>query len=122
MPLSIVSREQQGVTVLDLSGRIVAGDECDSLRSKIKELLASSSPRVLLNLADVSRVDSTGIGMLVEGVILAAKSGGELKLENLPRLIYNTLYTHRLLQAFEIFDNEEQALASFGRQAQPFSG
>jgi len=122
MPLNIVAREPQGITVLDLSGRIVAGEECDSLRSKIKELLASSNPRVLLNFSDVSRVDSTGIGMLVETVILAAKGGGELKLENLPRLIYNTLYTHRLLPVFEIFENEEQALASFGKQAQPFSG
>jgi anti-sigma B factor antagonist len=59
------------------------------------------------------RIDSTGIGAMVESVILAAKEGGRLKLFNLPRLIRNILTTHRLLGAFDIYENEDEALASF---------
>jgi len=113
MQLTITAREKQGVTVLDLSGRIVAGEECDSLRKKIQELLASNQTKILLNLAQVTRIDSTGIGMLVEAVINTARKSGHLKLANLPRLIYNVLFTHRLVQAFEIHSNEEEALAGF---------
>jgi anti-sigma B factor antagonist len=113
MQLSINTRERQGVAVLDLSGRIVAGEECESLRKTIKDLLAANQKKILLNMADVSRVDSTGIGIMVESVIFAAKQAGQLKLLSLPRLIYNVLSTHRLLQAFDICPNEEEALASF---------
>jgi anti-sigma B factor antagonist len=117
MQLTITAREKQGVTVLDLSGRIVAGEECDSLRKKIQELLASNQTKILLNLAQVTRIDSTGIGMLVEAVIDTARKSAHLKLTNLPRLIYNVLFTHRLVQAFEIHSNEEEALAGFEKEA-----
>jgi len=116
MQLSISVREKQGVTVLDLSGRIISGEECDSLRKTIKELLASNQAKILLNVGDVARVDSTGIGILVEGAILTASEGGRLKLLRVPRLIHNILSTHHLLQAFEVFDNEDEAVASFEKQ------
>ena len=118
MQLSINTREKQGVTVLDLSGRAIAGEECDSLRKSVKELLASNRVRIVLNLGDVSRIDSTGIGVLVEAVILTAQQGGRLKLVKVPRLIYNVLSTHQLLQAFEIYAAEEEALADFEKQTQ----
>ena len=117
MPLSITATEKQGVAVLDLSGRIVAGEECDALRSKIRDLLASDKKKILLGMGGVTRIDSTGIGMLVESVIYTAKQGGELKLKSLPRLIGNILATHRLLQAFDIYTSEEEALASFKKPA-----
>ena len=113
MQLSINAREKGNATVLDLSGRIVAGEECESLRKTIKELLTANQKKILLNMGEVGRIDSTGIGGLVESVILTAKQGGQLKLVNLPRLIHNVLSTHRLLQAFDICANEEEALASF---------
>jgi anti-anti-sigma factor len=115
MQLTINSREVQNVIVLDLGGRVVAGEECDTLRSKIKSLLADNRKRILLNLAEVSRMDSTGIGMLVESVIITVKEQGQFKLVNLPRLLYNVLSTHRLLQAFEIYKTEDEALASFAK-------
>ena len=65
MQLTIDHREVQGVRVLNLSGRIVAGPECDSVRSFIKEFLANHCSNILLDLANVTRIDSTGIGMLV---------------------------------------------------------
>ena len=113
MQLTINPREHHGVTVLDLKGRIEAGDECDALRDTLKNLLAAEHPRILLNMGEVTRVDSTGVGMLVEAVINAAKKGGELKLASLPKLVRGVLIVHKLLQAFDVYDNEEQALASF---------
>jgi anti-sigma B factor antagonist len=105
--------------VLNLSGRIIAGPECDGVRSFIKEFLGNHWSNILLDLANVTRIDSTGIGMLVESVIVTAKEGGQLKLVNVPRLIHNILSTHRLLQAFDIYATEEEALASFAKPVRP---
>ena len=119
MQLTIVHREVQGIRVLVLSGRIVSGPECDSVRGFIKEFLANHWSNILLDLANVARIDSTGIGMLVESVIVTAKEGGRLKLVSVPRLIHNILSTHRLLQAFDIYPTEKEALASFTKPAPP---
>lgn len=113
MQLTIDPRSTQDVVILDLKGRIVAGEETDSLRAQIKELLAAKESKIILNFRDVTRIDSTGIGILVECVILAAKAAAHIKLVSLPRLIYNILSTHRLLQAFEIHATEEEAVANF---------
>ena len=118
MNLDISSHEKEGVIILGLNGRVVSGEECESFRQKVKELLASRQMSILLNLGDVTRIDSTGIGALVESVILSAKEGGRLKLFNVPRLIRNILSTHRLLQAFDIYETEEAAVASFASEAQ----
>ncbi len=119
MQLSIGAREKQGAVILDLSGRIVAGEEVDTLRAKVKDLQATGHTKIILNMAEVSRIDSTGIGMLVEAVINTVKLDGQLKLISLPRLVHNVLVTHRLLQAFEIHPTEEEALASFAKAVVP---
>ncbi|MEE8202052.1 MAG: STAS domain-containing protein [Candidatus Acidoferrales bacterium] len=113
MNLTINEREARGVAVLELSGRLVLGEECNAFREKVKQLLAAGKKKILVNLAEIKRVDSTGIGSLVEAVILTAKQGGDFKLASLDRIVHNTLRTHRLLPAFEIFDNEADALATF---------
>lgn len=113
MNLTINRRESQDVALLDLSGKLVTGQECDALREHLKQLLAANKKKILLNLGDVTRTDSTGIGTLVEAVVLTAKEGGRLKLVNLPRLLHNTLGIYKLLPAFEVHDSEEEALASF---------
>ena len=113
MQLTIEAKEVQGARVLSLSGKIVAGPEVDSVRSLVKEFLNNHWNHLVLDLANVTRIDSTGIGMLVESVIITTKEGGQFKLVNVPRLIHNILSTHRLLQAFDIYPNEKEALASF---------
>lgn len=113
MQLTITTHEKRGVVVMVLNGRFVSGEECESFRTKIKDYLANKQNRIVVDLADVARVDSTGIGASVEAVILTARGGGQLKLSRVPRLIRNILSTHRLLQAFEVYDSEESALASF---------
>lgn len=114
MKLTIGVREVQGVTVLDLSGKLVLGEECNSLRQHVSDLLAADKKKILLNMAEVSHADSSGIGILVEAVVVSAKQGGQVKLVNLGRVLRNTLSVHRLLPAFEVFDDEAAALASFG--------
>jgi len=113
MNLTINSREVQGVTVLDLSGKLVLGEECNSLRKQVSDLLAASAGKILVNMKEVTHVDSSGVGILVEAVVLSAKQGAAFKLMNLSRVLRNTLAVHRLLPAFEVFDNEEDALAGF---------
>jgi anti-sigma B factor antagonist len=111
--LKFSTRERPGVTIVDFKGRITIGEESVLLRETIRKLLAEKRVFLLLNLAEVTRVDSAGIGTLVEGAILSAQAGGRLKLLKIPRLLHNSLVIHRLLQAFEVFTDEEAALKSF---------
>lgn len=117
MDLSYEMHESQGAVVLDLKGRLVMGDECNFLRGEILKMMGEKHTRFVFNLANVNRVDSTGIGLLVEVLVLTAKAGGALKLVKVPRLLHNSLVLHRLLPAFEVFDDDEKALASFNQAA-----
>jgi anti-sigma B factor antagonist len=113
MQLTLNTKAKQGVVVIEANGRLVSGEECEAFRKLIRDLLTAEQNRILISLGDIVRVDSTGIGAMVEAVILTAKEGGRIKLFNVPRLIRNILSTHRLLQAFDIFETEDEALASF---------
>ena len=113
MKLTINSREERGVVILGLSGRLVMGEEVKLLREQIRSLLAEHKTMILLNMTDVAYVDSSGIGTLVEGVVLTTTEGGRLKLANLQRMVYSALALHKLLPAFQVFNSEEEALASF---------
>jgi len=117
MQLSINAREIQEVIILELSGRVVAGEEVDSVRKMIHDLVDHNHKKVSLNLDQVVRIDSTGIGMLVEAVIYTVKQGAQLNLYKVPRLVRNILTTHRLTQAFEIYGSEEEALAALAKPA-----
>ena len=113
MQLSVNARETQGAVILELIGRVVAGEEVDSVRKMIHDLVDHDHKKVSLNLDQVGRIDSTGIGMLVEAVIYTVKQGGQLNLYKVPRLVRNILTTHRLLQAFDVYGSEAEALAGF---------
>jgi len=122
MQLTIHARELQDVVILELGGRLVAGEEADSVRRMIHDLVDHDHKRVSLNLEQISRIDSTGIGMLVEGVVYTARQGGRLTLYRVPRLVRNILATHRLLPAFEIYPTEAEAIAGFEQPSPPAVG
>ncbi len=113
MNLKIGSRESGGVTILDLSGRIVLGDESNILRDTLKDLAGRGQKKILLNLADVSYIDSSGLGGLVNGYTTVRGQQGQLKLLNLTTKVHDLLQITKLLTVFEVFNDEATAVRSF---------
>ncbi|HKG20787.1 MAG TPA: STAS domain-containing protein [Blastocatellia bacterium] len=111
--LNIKERAAGDVTVLDLSGRITIGDGSVQLREAVRKLLDDGKKRILLNLGDVSYVDSSGIGELVSSYTTTNNNGGELKLLNLTKKIQDLLMITKLLTVFETFDEESKAVSSY---------
>ncbi|MEW6129769.1 MAG: STAS domain-containing protein [Acidobacteriota bacterium] len=111
--LSLKQREAGDVTVLDLSGKITIGEGSVQLREAVRGLLDNGKNKILLNLGDVSYVDSSGIGELVSSYTTVNKAGGQLKLLNLTKKIQDLLAITKLLTVFEIHEDEGTALSSF---------
>ena len=113
MPLLIDSREVSQVTILDIRGRIVLGDEIHLLRDAVHNLIAQGKKKIILNLADVDYIDSSGVGELVGAFTTVRNAGGELKLLNLSQKVHDVLYVTKLYTVFDIRDDEFQAVKSF---------
>jgi anti-sigma B factor antagonist len=113
MPLEIEQREREGIVILDLNGRLVVGEPTAALREKIRELSSAGSANILLNLAEVDYIDSTGLGGLVISFTSLKKAGGALKLLNVSRRNIELLILTKLTTVFEIFDDEQDAVNSF---------
>lgn len=113
MSLKATSRQVDSVAVVDLSGRITLGEGCSQLRELIRDLLAKGHKSILLNLADVTYIDSSGIGELVSGYTAASNQGGSLKLLNLTKKVHDLLQITKLLTVFDTHDDEAKAIASF---------
>jgi anti-sigma B factor antagonist len=111
--LNIKERQNGDVTILDLSGKITIGEGSVQLREAVRGLLDNGKKKILLNLGDVSYVDSSGIGELVSSYTTTNNQGGQLKLLNLTKKIQDLLMITKLLTVFETHDNEEAAVASF---------
>jgi anti-sigma B factor antagonist len=111
--LNINERQAGDVTVLDMSGKITIGEGSVSLRAAIRRLLEEGKKRILLNLAGISYVDSSGIGELVSSYTAINKEGGKLKLLNLTQKIQDLLTITKLLTVFDVYDSESDALNSF---------
>jgi anti-sigma B factor antagonist len=101
------------IVILDFSGKLTAGLGDQILRETVDELLAENWKKILLNLSQVSFMDSAGVGELVASLRTARKLGADLKLLNVNDKVRSTLYVARLLPIFELFTDEEQALAGF---------
>ena len=106
-------RESAEVIILDISGRIVLGDGSKDLSSKIAELLSEGHNKILVNLAEVTYVDSSGLGELVSSYGSVAKAGGKIKLLNVQPRVADLLKMTKLHTLFETFSDESQALGSF---------
>ena len=115
MSMKVTTRQIDGVTILDLSGRITLGEGSVQLRDAIRDLLSKGSKLILLNLADVNYIDSSGIGELVSAYTTVRNQGGELKLLNLTKKVHDLLQITKLYTVFDVKDDEATAIASFTR-------
>ncbi len=113
MSMKISTRQVDGVTILDLSGRITLGEGSVQLRDAVRELLSKGQKLILLNLAEVNYIDSSGIGELVSAFTTVRNQGGELKLLKLTKKVHDLLQITKLYTVFDIKDDEAQAIASF---------
>lgn len=113
MALIIETREVGQVTILDVHGRIVLGDEIGDLRDAVRNLIANGKKKIILNLADVDYIDSSGVGELVGSFTTVRNAGGELKLLNLTQKVHDVLNVTKLYTVFDIKDDEFHAVKSF---------
>jgi len=113
MKLIIEERNIQGVSILELNGRVIMGEECDLLRSRLNHLLQSGKKKILLNLAEATFIDSSGVGMLVAMTGSAQNQQCQLKFLNASNNFQETLQVARLLTVLGIYKDETEALASF---------
>jgi anti-sigma B factor antagonist len=111
--LKITTREVDGVTVLNLEGRIVLGEESNALREQVKNLLAAGKRKVVLNMGQVTYIDSAGLGTLVASHHSARTQGATLRLSNLGKKFQEILQVTKLLTVFEVYDSEAAAISSF---------
>ena len=111
--VKISTRQVDGVTILDMSGRITLGEGSVQLRDAVRDLLGKGQKHILLNLGDVTYIDSSGIGELVSAFTTAKNQGGELKLLNLTRKVHDLLQITKLYTVFDVKDDEATAISSF---------
>lgn len=117
MNLTTSTRQVRGVTVVDIEGRIVLGEESARLRELVSELLKNGHKKILFNLVDVKYIDSSGLGSLVSAFTSVRRQGGELKLLNLTSKVHDVLQITKLYTVFDIMDDEAVAINSFGHSA-----
>jgi anti-sigma B factor antagonist len=106
-------RNANGVTVVDLSGRITLGEGASALRDTLRELAGGGRKDILLNLAEVTFVDSSGIGVLVSSFATLTNAGGQLKLLHLTKRVKDLLVITKLYTVFDVYDDEPAAIRSF---------
>ena len=111
--MKIETRTIGDVRVLDCSGKITLGEGTMTVRNAVRDILKSNGKKIILNLADVNYIDSSGIGELVSSYTTVANNGGSLRLLNLTKKIQELLAITKLLTVFQVYENEQSALASF---------
>ncbi len=110
--MQIAERESGAVTVLDLSGKITLGEDGNLLKDKLQSLLHQNKKNILFNLAQVSYVDSAGLGAIVSAYTTVTREGGTLKLANVTKKLQDLLSITKLLTVFETFESEDEAIRS----------
>jgi anti-sigma B factor antagonist len=111
--LEIIERRNESVTILDLKGNLTLGEDASLLRKTLRLLSEQGEKKILLNLANVSYIDSSGLGELVSGYTLFNKNEGEMKLLNLSPKVHQLMTMTKLLTVFDVFDIEAEAVDSF---------
>lgn len=113
MPMTITTREVSHVTVVDIVGRITLGEETGQLRDTVRNLIAARQKKIVLNLANVDFIDSSGVGELVSSFTAVRNAGGDLKLFSLSKKVQDVLNVTKLYTIFDIKDDEFTAVKSF---------
>ena len=113
MSMKTSTRQVDGVTIVDCSGRITLGEGSVILKDVVRELLSKGQKKILLNLGDVNYIDSSGIGELVSAFTTVRNQGGELKLLNLTKKVHDLLHITKLYTVFDVKDDEAGAVKSF---------
>ncbi|HXJ04231.1 MAG TPA: STAS domain-containing protein [Candidatus Acidoferrum sp.] len=115
MALKMTNREVDGVAVVALDGRIVLGEESNALREKVKSLIAEGKKKVVLNMANITFIDSAGLGTLVAAHHSAKSQGAALKLAHLGAKFQEVLQITKLLTVFDVYNTEAEAVSSFAK-------
>jgi anti-sigma B factor antagonist len=115
MHMATSTREIGGITIVDIRGRIVLGEESAVLRELVGDLVSKGHRKILLNLGDVNYIDSSGLGNLVSALVRVRMYDGELKLLNPTNKVQNVLQITRLYTVFDIVDDEAVAVKSFAQ-------
>jgi anti-sigma B factor antagonist len=113
MSVKLTTHEKGDVIIVDVSGRLTLGEGTSVLRTMMRELVEGGSRRIVLNMADVTYMDSSGIGELVAAYTTIATAGGAVKLLNLAKRVHELLYITKLYTVFESFEDEASAVGSF---------
>jgi len=113
MSLKIDIRETANAAILDISGRVTLGESLADLRDSIREALSGDQKNILLNLADVSYIDSSGLGQLIGSYATVTNRGGQMKMLNLQKKVNDLMQITKLLTVFEAYTDEQTALRSF---------
>ena len=113
MSVKLSTRQVGNVTVIDVAGRITLGEGSSALRETLRDLVAKNQNKILLNLADVTYIDSSGIGELVSGYTTVTNTGGSLKLLNLNKRVKDLLQITKLYTVFEVHEDEAAAIRSY---------
>jgi anti-sigma B factor antagonist len=111
--VKLTTRQVDDVSVIDVSGRITLGEGSSALRDVLRELTAKGNKKILLNLGEVSYIDSSGIGELVSGFTSVANHGGTLKLLSLTKRVKDLLQITKLYTVFDVHEDEAHAIRSF---------
>jgi anti-sigma B factor antagonist len=112
--VKLTTRQVNDVTVIDAVGRITLGEGASTFRDTIRDLAQGGHKKVLLNLSEISYIDSSGIGELVSGFTTVTNHGGNLKLLGLSKRVKDLLQITKLYTVFEVYDDEAEAVRSFG--------
>jgi anti-sigma B factor antagonist len=115
MSAKLHTRQVDGVTVVDVAGTITLGDGSSQLRNTLQELTEKGDKKILLNLSDVTYIDSSGIGELVAGFTSLSNRGGEVKLLGLTKRVKDLLQITKLYTVFDVHEEEAHAIKSFNK-------
>ena len=111
--MKLSAREDKGVVILEPKGKIMGGPESTVLHDNLHELINQGKKKVVIDLAKVDWMNSTGLGILISGLTTMRNNGGELKLSNVTEKIQSLLTITKLITIFETFDSVDQAVQSF---------